>query len=68
MISTIDEPHGVFTCRSSTLTILASSGPFRGLLATVLGPRAVSMINDPRGAFKCMSSIETVWANSEQFP
>ena len=36
-ISTIDEPRGAFTCRSSTLTILADSGPFRGLLITILG-------------------------------
>ena len=33
----IDEPRGAFKCRSSTLTILANSGPFRGLLLTVLG-------------------------------
>ena len=36
VISTIDEPRGAFTCRSSTLTIWANSGPFRGLLLTVL--------------------------------
>ena len=32
MISTINEPRGAFTCRSSTLTVLADSGPFLGLL------------------------------------
>ena len=37
VISMIDEPWGAFKCRSSTLTILANSGPFRGLLLTVLG-------------------------------
>ena len=37
VISRIDEIRGVFKCRSSTLTILANSGPFRGLLLTVLG-------------------------------
>ena len=37
VISTIDEPQGAFKCRSSTLTILANSGPFHGLLLTVLG-------------------------------
>jgi hypothetical protein len=36
VISTIDEPRGAFTCRSSTLIILADSGPFRALLLTVL--------------------------------
>ena len=36
VISRIDEPRGAFKCRSSTLTILANSGPFCGLLLTVL--------------------------------
>ena len=39
VISTIDEPQDVLTCRSSTLTVLANSGLFRGLLRTVLGSR-----------------------------
>ena len=38
-ISMIDEPRGAFTCPSSTLTVLANSDPFRGLLLTVLGSR-----------------------------
>ena len=38
-ISTIDDPRGAFTCPSSTLTILANSDPFRGLLLIVLGSR-----------------------------
>ena len=37
---TIDEPQGVLMCWSSTLAILADSGPFRGLLLTVLGSRS----------------------------
>ena len=37
VISTIAEPWGALTCRSSTITVLADSGPFRGLLLTVLG-------------------------------
>ena len=36
VISMIDEPQGVFTCRSSTLTYLAESCPFRALLLSVL--------------------------------
>ena len=40
VISTIDEPRGAFTCRSSTPAVLADSGPFRGLLLTVLGSRS----------------------------
>src|SRR3954468_6001388 len=37
VIPTIDEPRGAFTCRSSTLVVLADSGPFHGQLLTVLG-------------------------------
>ena len=40
VISTIDEPQGALTSRSSTLAVLADSGPFRGLLLTVLGSRS----------------------------
>src|SRR6266511_3912632 len=36
-ISIVAEPQGVHTCRSSRLVVLADSGPFRGLLLTVLG-------------------------------
>ena len=39
-ISTIDEPRGAFMCPSSTLTVLADSGPFHGLLLTVLGSQS----------------------------
>ena len=40
MISILVEAQGALTCRSSTLTVLADSGPFRGLLLTLLGPRS----------------------------
>ena len=36
----IDEPRGAFTYRSSTLVGLADSGPFHGVLLTVLGSRS----------------------------
>ena len=36
------EPQGVLMCRSSTLTILANSGLFRGLLLTILARFGVS--------------------------
>ena len=39
-ISIVVELQGVLTCRSSTLTILADSGSFRGLLLTILGSRS----------------------------
>ena len=35
VISTIDEPQGMLTGRSSTLVVLADSGPFHGLLLTI---------------------------------
>ena len=38
--STINKPRGAFTCRSSALAALADSGPFRGLLLTVLVSRS----------------------------
>ena len=63
----IDESQGAFPCRSSTLTILADSGPFGALLLTVLGPRAISMIDDPRVVFTCPSSTIIILANSDLF-
>ena len=38
-ISIVVEAQGALTCRSSTLTVLADSGLFHGLLLTVLGSR-----------------------------
>ena len=37
MISIVVEPQGALTCRSSTIAVLADSGPFGALLLTVLG-------------------------------
>ena len=37
VISTVKEPRGAFTSRSSTLTVFTDCDPFRGLLITVLG-------------------------------
>ena len=37
VISTINEPRGAFTCRSSTLTYSADSSPFHALLLSILG-------------------------------
>ena len=48
VISMINETRVVFTCRSSTLIVLADSGPFHGLLLTVLGPKAISMVLEPK--------------------
>src|SRR6187399_1342929 len=46
-ISMIVEPQVAVMCRSSTLAVLADSGPFRGLLLTILGSEVISTINEP---------------------
>ena len=40
VISMLVQPQGALTCRSSTLTVLADSGPFDGLTLTILGSRS----------------------------
>ena len=57
--SIVVEPKGALTCRSSTLAILADSGPFHGLLLTVLGSTP--------GAFTCRSSTLAVFVDSGLF-
>ena len=37
-ISMVVEPQGALTCRSSTITVWADSGPFLGLLLSYGGP------------------------------
>ena len=66
-ISILVEPQGALTCRSSTLTDLADSGPFRGLLLTVWGPGENSTDNEPWGAFTFRSSTLAVLADSDPF-
>ena len=56
---TSNEPCGAFTCRSSTLAVLADSDPFHGLLLTVLGSTP--------GAFTCRSSTLAVFVDSGLF-
>ena len=53
-ISIVVETQGVLMCRSLTLTVLADSGPFLGLLHTVLGPEAISIVVEPQVGF-CVS-------------
>ena len=67
VISTIDEPWGAFTCRSSTLVVLADSDPFRGLLLTGFGPKAIYIVVEPIGALTYRSSTLTVLADSGPF-
>ena len=67
VISTIDEPRGAFTCRSSTLAVFVDSGLFRVLLLTVWGPKAISMVVEPQDVLTCWSTRLTVWAGSGPF-
>ena len=54
-ISIVVEPQVAVMCRSSTHVVLADSGPFRGLLLTILGSEMISTINEPWGVFTCRS-------------
>ena len=47
VISTIDEPQGAFTYQSSTLAVLADSGPFHGLFLIDLGFQSDFMVTEP---------------------
>ena len=67
VISTVNEPRGAFMCRSSTLTVLADSGLFFGLLLYFASRCDFDMIDEHRGAFMCQSSILAVLANSGPF-
>ena len=67
VIYTINEPWGAFMFRSSTLTVLADSEPFRGLLLTILGPKQISIVVEPQGALTCRSSTLTDLADSGPF-
>ena len=62
----IDEAQGAITCRSSTLAILADSGPFCGLLITVLGSGVISTIEKPRVRL-CVGHQHTILADSGPF-
>ena len=59
VISIVVEPQVVLTCWSSTIAVLADSGPFHGLLLTVLGSTP--------GAFTCRSSTLAVFVDSGLF-
>ena len=63
VISMIDEHRGAFMCRSSTLAVLADSGPFLRVLLSFGGPGLISTIYEPRGAFTCRSMTLTILAN-----
>ena len=60
VISTVNQPRGEFMCGSSTLTVLADSGSFLGLLLCFGSLCDFHMIDEHRGAFMCRSSTLTV--------
>ena len=66
-ISIVVEPQVAVMCRSSTLAVLADSGPFRGLLLTVLGSEVISSIKEPWDTFTCWSSTLVVFVDSGPF-
>ena len=63
----VAEPQGAHTCRSSRLAVLDYSGPFPGLLLTILGPRVIFMVAEPQGALMCRSSSVAVLGDSGPF-
>ena len=67
VISTIDEHQGAFTCRSSTLTILANSGRLVDYYSLFWGPGVISTIDEPLGAFTCRSSTLAGFVDSDPF-
>ena len=67
VISTIDEPQGALTCRSSTLAVLADSGQFVDYYSLFWGPGVIFTINEPQGVLTCRSSTLVVLADSGPF-
>ena len=63
----VGELQGELTCMTLTLTVLADSGPFRGLLLTVLGSGAIFLVDEPQCALTCMTLTLAVLAYSGLF-
>ena len=73
-ISIVVEPKDALTCRSSTLAVLADSGPFCGLLLAVSGPGGISTIDEPlvRLCFghqqsRFLSILSLSWTTTHRF-
>ena len=64
-ISIVVEHQGALTCRSSTLAVLADSGPF--CYSLFWGLEVISTIDEPRSAFTCRSSTLIILADSGPF-
>ena len=48
VISAINEPRCAFTCQTSTLAVFDESGPFHGLLLTVLRSNRFPQLLNPK--------------------
>ena len=66
-IFTIDDPHGVFACPASILTVLVNSDRFVDYYSLFWGLGVISTICELRGAFTCRSSTLTIFAISGPF-
>ena len=67
VISTINEPWGGFTCRSSTLAVWPILARFLDYYSQFWGPEAISIVVEPQGAVTCRSSTLAVLADSGPF-
>ena len=67
VISTIDKPHGVLTCRSSTLWFWPILARFVDYYSLFLGPGVISTIDEPQGALTYRSSTLEVLFDSGSF-
>ena len=66
-ISTIEEPRGAFTFRSSALAVVVDLTHFMDYYSPFWGPNTISMVVGPLGALKCQSSILIVLTDSGAF-
>ena len=67
VISTINEPRGALTCRSSHSRFWPILAHFMDYYSPFWRPKSISMVVEPQGAHTCRSSTLTVWAYSGQF-
>ena len=63
----IDDPQGVFTCLSSTLTVLANSDCFVDYYSLFWGLGVICKVIEPHGALTSRSSTLEVLADSGPF-
>ena len=67
VISTIDEPQGALTCRSSTHAVLAESGPLVDYYSLFWGPCVISILVIPNGPRTSTPPTVIVLTDSDPF-